>query len=87
MALDAASITLGDLVFSKCHQEAGRRPALFVRSLSKLLPQLFDGRQPQFVEEQRQREASMVALMRFSDAGVVERFIDGQRRQMHRHLW
>jgi hypothetical protein len=44
MTLDAPPITLGDLVFGKCHQEAGRRPALFVGSLGKLLPQLFDGR-------------------------------------------
>src|SRR5271170_2891946 len=51
MAFDAPTIALGDFVFRECHQETSRRPALFVRSLDKLLPQVFDGWQPQFVQE------------------------------------
>jgi hypothetical protein len=49
MTFDTPSIALCHLVFGEGHQEAGRRPALFVGAFGKLLPQVFDGWQPQFV--------------------------------------
>ena len=63
MPFDAPPITLGNLMFGKGHEEAGRGPAFFVGAFGKLLPQVFDRRQPQFVQEQRQTCASMVVAL------------------------
>ena len=54
MAFDAPPIAFGNLVFGQRHQQAGRRPAFLVGALGELLPQVFDRRQPQLVQQQRQ---------------------------------
>ena len=75
MAFDAPPIAFGNLVLGERHQQAGRRPAFLVRALGELLPQVFDGRQAQLIQQQLRRVASMLSLMRFSDARVVQRLV------------
>src|SRR5712671_89381 len=54
MALDAAAITFGNLVFGERGEEAGSGPAFLVRPLGKGGPTLLDSGQPEVVEQQRQ---------------------------------
>src|SRR6185437_8781930 len=43
VALDTAPIALGNFMLSQGHQEAGSRPAFFVRALGELGPYVLDG--------------------------------------------
>jgi hypothetical protein len=54
MALDPATISLGQLVLGDRGEEARCRPALFVRALGELGSHMFDGRQAQLVEDKAQ---------------------------------
>jgi hypothetical protein len=44
MPLDTAATAVGDLVFCECHQEAGSRPTLLVRTYGEGGPHQLDGR-------------------------------------------
>jgi hypothetical protein len=54
VALDAASIALGDLVFGEGREQSGGGPAFLVGAFGKGGPDLLDRGQPQLIEQQRQ---------------------------------
>jgi hypothetical protein len=52
MAFDTASVTLGDLVLGERHQQTRSGPAFLVGALGEGRPDVFDGGQAQFAEQQ-----------------------------------
>ena len=52
MALDAAAVAFGDLVFGERGEEAGGGPSFLVGPLGEARPALLDRGQPQLVEDQ-----------------------------------
>jgi hypothetical protein len=54
VALDPATIPLSQFMLADRREEARSRPALLVRALGELRPDMLDGRQAQLVEDKAQ---------------------------------